>query len=189
MDTAGLLEPKRLWSRAECLARDCPVPRVAGVYAWYFREMPPGIPAHDCCRVQGATLLYVGISPQRPPGNGGSGSRQTLRTRIRNHYRGNAAGSTLRLTLGCLLERELGLRLRRVGNGERCTFGDGERVLSDWMERNALVTWIPAAEPWHVEAQLIASLSLPLNLQHNGNHPFHGTLSTLRRAARARALG
>ncbi|WP_386143941.1 GIY-YIG nuclease family protein [Streptomyces yanii] len=42
-------------------------------------------------------------------------STQNLRTRVRYHYRGNAAGSTLRLTLGCLL----GLELRRVGSGKR----------------------------------------------------------------------
>ncbi|WP_394816236.1 GIY-YIG nuclease family protein [Streptomyces mooreae] len=42
-------------------------------------------------------------------------STQNLRKRVRYHYRGNAAGSTLRLTLGCLL----GLELRRVGSGKR----------------------------------------------------------------------
>ncbi|MEU1194017.1 GIY-YIG nuclease family protein [Streptomyces sp. NPDC005859] len=42
-------------------------------------------------------------------------STQNLRKRVRYHYRGNAAGSTLRLTLGCLL----GLDLRRVGSGKR----------------------------------------------------------------------
>jgi hypothetical protein len=45
-------------------------------------------------------------------------SRQSLRTRIRYHFRGNAAGSTLRLSLGCLL----GLALRRVGSGARMTY-------------------------------------------------------------------
>ncbi|GAA2511770.1 hypothetical protein GCM10010406_54960 [Streptomyces thermolineatus] len=38
-------------------------------------------------------------------------SPQNLRTRVRYHFRGNAAGSTPRLTLGCLL----GLELRRFG--------------------------------------------------------------------------
>ncbi|MET9440781.1 GIY-YIG nuclease family protein [Streptomyces sp. NPDC006610] len=53
-------------------------------------------------------------------------STQNLRKRVRYHYRGNAAGSTLRLTLGCLL----GLELRRVGSGKRMTFGKaGEAIL------------------------------------------------------------
>jgi hypothetical protein len=49
------------------------------------------------------SLQYVGIAPRhmRP-----RVSRQSLRTRIRYHFRGNAAGSTLRLTLGCLLGLE-----------------------------------------------------------------------------------
>ncbi|WP_374939609.1 GIY-YIG nuclease family protein [Streptomyces sp. UH6] len=46
-------------------------------------------------------------------------STQNLRKRVRYHCRGNAAGSTLRLTLGCLP----GLELRRVGSGKRMTFG------------------------------------------------------------------
>jgi hypothetical protein len=54
-------------------------------------------------------------------------------SRNRYHYRGNAEGSTLRLTLGCLLSSSLGLRLRRVGSGKRLTFADGEARLSESM--------------------------------------------------------
>jgi hypothetical protein len=73
-------------------------------------------------------LLYVGISPSR------AGRHETLRSRIRYHFRGNAEGSTLRLTLGCLLEPILGTRLGRVlGRPEpdfvadRPIFGGGHR--------------------------------------------------------------
>jgi hypothetical protein len=187
IDTRALLSPDRLWTRQECLTRDSPVPRAPGAYAWYFREVPPGVPVADCLCAEGAVLLYVGISPKRPTSSGGTVSRQTLRSRIKNHFRGNAAGSTLRLTLGCLLETELGLRLRRVGRGDRCTFGEGEQKLSSWMEKNALVTWLPVADPWRLEGQLIASVSLPLNLDQNRNHAFHEHLSALRREARRRA--
>ena len=86
----ALLNPARLWTRSEVLVRDCPVPREPGVYAWYFREIPPGVPTTDCRQALGATLLYVGISPKKPP------SGQDLRRRIRYHYCGNAEGSTLR---------------------------------------------------------------------------------------------
>ena len=189
MELSALLKPAKLWTRTDCLVRASPVPREAGVYVWYFVTPPPGVPVAECHRAQGATLLYVGISPRQPSARDGGSSRQTLRSRIRNHYRGNAAGSTLRLTLGCLLERELGITLQRAGLGDRCTFGEGEGRLSEWMGQNALVTWMPTPEPWRLEARLIASVSLPLNLQHNGDHPFHGTLSALRREARVRALG
>ena len=167
--------------------RDCPVPRASGVYAWYFREVPRLIPIDGCRTAHGATLLYVGISPKRPPSNGAPPSRQSLRQRVRYHYRGNAAGSTLRLTLGCLLASHIGTVLRRVGSGERFTFADREAVLSAWMERNALVVWVPTEAPWDLEEELITSVPLPLNLDQNRGHPFHSTLSELRRAARREA--
>ena len=183
----GLVTPSRLWSRLEVLERPCPVPREAGVYAWYFRRVPPGVPAEDCRRAHGATLLYVGISPKRSPMNGASPSRQRLLNRVRYHFRGNAAGSTLRLTLGCLLADSLDIGLRRLGSGQRLTFADGEIQLSEWMGQNAFVCWLPAEEPWLLESQLISELSLPLNLQGNERHSFHRELSALRKHHRLRA--
>lgn len=178
-----LLNPTHLWSRSEILAKNCPVPKKAGVYAWYFREVPPGVPTEGCHRLEGATLLYVGISPSKP-----SSSSQQLKERVRQHYNSNAFGSTLRLTLGCLLADELGIELRRVGtSGKRLTFADGEEVLSSWMEANALVTWMETPEPWVLEPQIISQLSLPLNLEHNESHPFHPVLSELRKSCRQRA--
>ena len=44
-------------------------------------------------------------------------SRQTLRSRLRDHVAGNAFSSTLRLTLGCLLADRLGITLQQVGGG------------------------------------------------------------------------
>ena len=72
-----------------------------------------------------------------PPANGKAPSAQNIRRRIRTHYSGNAEGSTLRKTLGCLLSDQLGIELRRVGSGNRRTFVTGEKVLSEWMELSA----------------------------------------------------
>jgi hypothetical protein len=111
-------------------------------------------------------------------------SRQNLRLRVRYHFRGNAEGSTLRLTLGCLI----GLQLRRVGSGNRLTFTpSGEAKLSEWMGANAFVCWHAVAAPWEVEHRLIRRLSLPLNLDGNDAHSFYGRLSDLRRQARIQA--
>jgi hypothetical protein len=104
-----LLSPKKPWSRAEVLSSPCPVPKSPGVYAWYFKQIPPRIPTAGCVRVGDLTLLYIGISPKAPPTNGRSASRQTLRSRLRYHMCGNAEGSTLRLTMGCLLSDQLRL--------------------------------------------------------------------------------
>ncbi|MFD9006992.1 GIY-YIG nuclease family protein [Streptomyces sp. NPDC059582] len=111
-------------------------------------------------------------------------STQNLCKRVRNHYRGNAAGSTLRLTLGCLL----GLELRRVASGKKMTFGKvGEATLSVWMADNARVCWIEHDEPWVSESQLISQLDLPLNLDQNRRNAFHARLKELRAQARQRA--
>jgi hypothetical protein len=180
-----VLKPQRVWSRSDVLATAA-VPAAPGVYGWYFKEVPPGVPTAGCVTHGDRTLLYVGISPKRPPFNGGKPSSQNLRTRIRYHYRGNAEGSTLRLTLGCLLSERLGVSLWRVGSGTRLTFSDGEQALSQWMEANAFVCWMVTPQPWLFEEQLIRSVSLPLNLDQN-QHSFCSELSARRRAARETA--
>src|SRR5918996_2509887 len=92
---APLLRPASLWTREQVLARPSPVPATAGIYAWYFTALPPSVDAGGCVEVDGWRLLYVGISPKPPPANGTPASRQQLRSRLRQHYGGNAAGSTL----------------------------------------------------------------------------------------------
>ena len=181
-----LIHPVRLWSGEEVLLDD-PVPRSPGVYAWLFREVPTGVPTQGCVSRIDLTLLYVGIAPKAPPLNGALRSNQTLRSRLRYHMAGNAEASTLRLTLGCLLNTTLGIELRRVGSGKRLTFGDGEKALSDWMGSNAFVCWSVTDRPWEAESSVIGSVCLPLNLAQNRNHPFHRHLSGVRAAAKNRA--
>jgi hypothetical protein len=179
-----LAEPR---SRAEVLGRPCPVPDAGGVYGWWFRQVPSAVDASRCAVRDGLTLLYVGISPKEAPARGDQASRSTLRSRITTHYAGNAEGSTLRRTLGCLLENELGIELRRVGSGQRYTFVEGEQRLSAWMADNAFVALVPCERPWEVERELIGSIDLPLNLDENRHHPFHPGLSAIRSAALRRA--
>lgn len=184
MNTADLLEsPDCLWSRSEVLAKESPVPREGGLYAWYFQDIPSLVPVDTCISTHGKWLLYSGISPKAPPKNGKAPSKENLWTRVRYHFRGNAEGSTLRLTLGVLL----GFELRRVGSGKRMTFAHDEVKLSEWLEHNAFVTWITHTEPWELETEVIKTYSLPLNLDQNRQHPFHATLSRLRREAKQNA--
>ena len=56
----------------------------------------------DCLGCGEFRLLYVGISPSASPTNGKGPSRQNLYHRVRYHMQGNAEGSTLRLSLGCV---------------------------------------------------------------------------------------
>lgn len=171
----------------EILAKPCPILKLPGVYAWFFREIPPSISVGDCKKFENLHLLYIGISPNSPPQNGKPPSKQTLYDRIRYHYNGNAEGSTLRLTLGCLLSEKLGIELRRVGSGKRMTFWAGEKALSDWMGNNAFVTWINHNEPWILEEELISELFLPLNLQMNKRNINYPIVSGIRINARDNA--
>ena len=182
-----LTSPLKLWSRAEVLARPCPVPARPGIYAWYFLEAPGSVDVTGCLEHDGFRLLYVGISPKAPPKNGKPPSRQTLRSRIQSHFRGNASGSTLRLTLGCLLAPQLGIELRRVGIGERPTFSTGEEKVSVWMDQNARVCWVECGAPWAVEDRAISALPLPLNIDQNAKHPFCAKLREIRSAAAQKA--
>ena len=182
----SIANPERLFSRAEVRQKNFPIPNSSGAYAWFFKEIPPKVPLDGCIEFQDKHLLYVGISPKRPP-RMGKPSSQNLRKRVRNHYSGNAEGSTLRLTLGCLLSEKLGIELRRVGSGRRMTFHEGEIALSEWMGENAFVSWGIHEEPWRVEEKAIGQLSLPLNLRDNESHPFHRRLTSIRRECKRKA--
>lgn len=186
-EAATFLSPSRLHQRAEILSRPCPVPAAAGVYGWWFHQLPAGVDITECRSFQGHVLLYTGISPRRPPGNGRPASRESIRSRIQTHLTGNAEGSTLRKTLGCLLADQLGIELRRVGSGTRMTFLDGEQALSAWMALNARVAWIVRPQPWELEDYLIQRVDLPLNLLGNSRNRFHPELTAARAAAVARA--
>jgi hypothetical protein len=183
----SLIHPSRVWSRQEVLAKPCPILKQPGVYAWYFREVPPCIVADGCIKYENLYLLYVGISPTSPRKNGKPPSGQTIYDRIRYHYNGNAAGSTLRLTLGCLLSERLGIELRRVGGGKKMTFWAGEKALSEWMGENACVTWVHHDQPWVLEEELIHELFLPLNLDMNRRNVNHPVVSGIRSKAKAKA--
>lgn len=182
-----LLNPSRLFRRDEVLVRPSPIPARAGVYAWYFRQFPSEVPTSGVHCHNGLWLLYIGISPSRRPTNGRLPSTQNLRKRIRCHYRGTAAGSTLRLTLGVLLTPVLGIQLARVASGARRTFADGEAAISTWMQDNAFVCWMEHPAPWDEEDRLIKTLCLPLNLAGNLSNPFAATLSAARAGAKRTA--
>lgn len=177
-------------SRAEVLIHPSPVPLAPGAYGWWFRELPAEIDVQGCITRDGLTLLYAGISPKEPPKNGRGPSKEALRSRIRTHYTGNAEGSTLRRSLGCLLSDILEIELRRYGSGNRLHFGLGERDLSRWMDRNAFVSWLAMPQPWRFEDGILGTLDLPLNLDKNQLNTFHPILTASRAdAARlARAL-
>lgn len=188
-DLDPLFDPNRLIRGRDVVADPKAIPKEPGVYAWFFDQVPPEVPTDGCVVVAGFPLLYVGISPKAPPRPGGAASRESLRSRIKYHLTGNAYGSTLRLSLGCLLGYELRLIASRKtpGTASRMTFGPQEPDLSRWMQDHALVTWKVCDLPWTVEDELIASHWLPLNLRDNGRHPFHPVLTAARQRGKSAA--
>jgi hypothetical protein len=175
----SLTKPCLLYSRSAVLSKPCPVPAVRGVYAWFFKDIPDCVPTDGCVVKDGLTLLYVGISPKNDT------SSENLKKRVTYHFKGNAEGSTLRLSLGVLLAEKSDFPLRRVGSGKRMTFTHlGEQWLDDWLEENAFVCWVEHPKPWELEQELLTSLSLPLNIQDNQHHPFSAELSEMRKSAK-----
>jgi len=163
------------------------LPPQPGIYGWYFRPIPPKVPYEDCTRVNGWTLLYVGIATK------------DIRQRILDeHFHGNAYGSTLRLSLGCLLSDILPIRLQRIGRSrKRLTFGQtGEVKLSEWMAEHARVAWRADDELFQhkkflkmLERLIVQErYSLPLNIEHNKKHPFYAQLKKIRKDCKKKAL-
>jgi len=178
--------PTRLFSRAEVRQRPSLVPASSGVCFWYFRDIPSVVPTDDCQTLNGCTLLYLAIAPVKP-----KNPSVTLLSCIRRSYRARLDGSSLRKTLGILMEAKSGFPLLRVASGKGTTLTPaGERWLDKWMEENVLVGWAEHPEPWMIEYQLLLRLSPPLNISHNGHHPFASVLRQIRFNAlqRARAL-
>jgi len=173
--------PQRLYSRAEVLSNPSPVPKTHGLYAFFFKEIPNGVPVQGCLVHEGLNLLYVGSSPDK---KSKPDATQTLQQRVRYHFQGNADKSTLRRSLGILLAPESHFPLRRVGSGKKMTLTTlGEQWLDSWMENNAFVTWVEHEEPWTLENDLFQSVALPLNIQGNKHHPFAALLLKKREEA------
>jgi hypothetical protein len=178
--------PERLHTVSEIRASPATVPREAGIYSWWFRRVPPGVPV-DGTLVRGRLrLLYIGIAPRAPSKekkrvrtskgkkrvrtSKGKKRVRTLRGRLLNHCRGPIASSTLRRTLACLLAPDLGFQFFRRSSGKIGMSASDEDKLTRWMDDHVRVGWIECPEPWEVEQTLIASgPHLPLNIQGSRN--------------------
>lgn len=180
IDPAAIAEefrhPSKLWTRTELMATPCPIPSTPGIYGWYFDELPePGIPSIGT-KVGQWWLLYIGIAPAR------QGSLSNLRKRLRTHLSGSARKSTLRLSLGSLLSDQLGLSA--VPASGKVHFGQTEALLSSWLDEHARIAWVERARPWEVEAEVVHTLLVPMNRDHNQSHPFYAAMGDARKTIR-----
>lgn len=176
----SLLHESKLYTRGEINTKPFPIPSKPGFYAWFFKNIPEVIPTNNCFERDGFILLYLGISPSSKTSNA------NLLKRIKNqHLNGNAAGSTLRLSLASLLGNTLNMSL--IKKGSRIFLGADEVKLDEWLDENARVAFIEYEQPWLYEASLIKQLDLPMNLEHNKEHAFYSTMKKIRSDARRKA--
>ncbi|MHA6694624.1 GIY-YIG nuclease family protein [Homoserinimonas sp. A520] len=156
-------------------------PREKGVYAWWFTPSALSVPTNGYAMAEGRELLYAGIAP-RKPSSAGIESASRLRARLTTHARKDASRSTLRLSLGVLLLDELGLTLGM--HRGRLNWGpEGELELTRWMNEHARISWVVDDEPWELESELLAGISLPLNVDGRSD-AFAVSLSERRRQLR-----
>jgi hypothetical protein len=149
-------------------------PRAAGIYAWWSSEPEllgiPGTPLAD------SFLYYVGITK----------SKRDLRKRLSAHTTGKARSSTLRLTLTSLGAVEA--TPLDAGRGKVRLPADAEAALTGWIAAHLQVSWVATDDPGDIEAEVIAAMLPPLNLEHNSSHPKYGRVKAARAEFRARAI-
>jgi hypothetical protein len=171
--TSSFQVPSTLFTVGDIVKKPSAAPDEAGIYAWWFDELP-NVPLAGALERDGFRLAYVGIASYRP------GSRRTLRQRLRNHCNGPIATSTLRRSLAAVLLDELALHPHQ-GAGKKVRLPEEEEArLSHWLSNHGRVAWIINPAPWLEEAQLLrAGPPLVLNIQGN-THEFARKLRALR---------
>ena len=163
----------------EIIQAPTPVPKVSGVYAWWFDTLPALVPTDGAFKIGEFLLRYIGIAPS------GLSSKRTLRDRLRNHCQGPIAVSTLRRALAVLLQQDLSLHIVKLATGKLALEREGEKHLTSWMKDHARVCWAVVPNPWEFEHKLIAAAKPPLNVA-GGAHPFASDLRKLRTAIKKR---
>jgi len=135
------------------------VPREAGIYAHWYRALPhTRIDASAMHKVGEWHLGYIGITL----------SKNGLRGRLNQHFRGNAEGSTVRYSLGSLMRRQL---LLKGSKGKTKSWGAWETDLTTWMAGNMRFSFFPCANPKDLEVWFLKEFYLPIN--HKGNDECH----------------
>ena len=144
-----------------------------GLYSWWVDAAG----AADLSRGLGIAvepgLIYAGQAGATSPGRATTDS--TLRSRIiRNHFCGTRGASTLRQSLGSILDHGVDDQV-------------SERWLTDWMRHHLGVALWPTGNPemlLDIEKHVVRILDPPLNLDHVERSDLRRQLRQLRKAAR-----
>lgn len=125
-------------------------------------------------RVGGTDLLYIGSS-------------SNLRARISCHLRDDSTTSTFRMSIGCLLQRNLDLEIFSHPIRATFNFGPGEPRLTRWMCLNTAIAIWPCTHADELEKALIKGLPAPINIVDRRGHPYAQFLQGVRDRANDRA--
>lgn len=149
-------------------SRRAEAPRSPGIYAWWSRS--PTLLGITGTQHGDSYLYYVGITA----------AQRGLKGRLRQHVQGPLKGSTLRRALVAL--GATGARPSRTTAGELALTKDEELALTEWIASTLETSWHATATPGVIEADVIAQLRPPLNIQQNRAHESWVTVSGARRA-------
>ncbi|MGU9962484.1 MAG: GIY-YIG nuclease family protein [Candidatus Halichondribacter symbioticus] len=182
----ALTKPEKLYSYSDIISNgfleDHPDINETGIYAWYFKEIPPHVTDDDDYPMvikNNKTLLYIGKSGSVP-----------LQKRINTHYTGKARRSTLRMSLSVLFHEQMPDLFCESGSKKGKYYyhlpENGEEDLNKWMEKNACVCWIAKKNPTNDEKGVIGKISPPFNII-DGKHSFREKLNRMRCDAKNKA--
>ncbi len=128
-------------------------------------------------KFQGLDVVYVGRAKD-----------SLMKRDFKQHFKGNNAGrSTLRLSLGSLLEYEKIPRDENPDSTKTKFTLTKEKMLTEWMSKNLILFVYPTQDCIKTEMLLIKEFNPPLNLEHlkgqtdNINNDFRKLLTSLRR--------
>ncbi len=181
----ALTKPEKLYSYSQI--ND--IPKTSGIYAWYFKELPPHVPNDTKYQIKKDEmifhLLYVGEA-------------SNLHRRIRGHYKYQSDSSTLRRSLGVLFHKHNSkcmppfiCKMKPDGTYRYHFPKNGENCLTAWMKKHAFICWAEHKDAdekirQKIETELMELVLPPLNIK-NGTHPFSCKLGKMRCEAELQA--
>jgi hypothetical protein len=134
------------------------LPSKSGFYIMCLKEnvnLPSPLKEAHFSKYKGLKVLYVGITTAVKGIKGRD---------YRNHFNGNAGGSTLRKSLGVLFNYKLIPRDKNLNTNKKKFSKEDENILSEWMKNNIIFYYKVFNDPKSIEQELINLFNPPINL-------------------------
>lgn len=157
------------------------LPNRPGVYAIVGRSAIPVLDLQGYYATALSCHAFIGMEPVLYVGSASS-QRSSVRKRVSDHLLGDARKSTFRQSLGLALAAQLNLQPTSLAGRAGFHFGEGERVLSAWMQANLSFTYHVCDDPIGVERALVKGCHPAFNIKEREWDPFARQLSARRQA-------